>query len=235
MSSPRTFSLAADPRVRRGMSAQLADRRARLRSGERSLGWKLGFGSDDAMARLHTDAALVGYLTDGALLDAPARVSLSGWVNPVLEPEVAVHLGSDLPAGGEVSAAREGIAALGPAFELADVDPPPQEVEAILAGNVFQRHVLLGPADPAASPSGLRGRLGPDGVERLVEDPQALTGDIARAVRHVADLLGEFDELLGAGEVVICGSIVPPIPVAPGDAFSYVLDPAGEMSIRFEA
>jgi 2-keto-4-pentenoate hydratase len=218
------------------MSAQLADRRRRLASGERSLGWKVGFGSAEAMRRLRTDAALVGFLTDASLLDPPGSVSLSGWAAPVLEPEVAVHMGSDLPAGGDVGAAGEAIAALGPAFELADVDPPPSEVQAILAGNIFQRDVLLGPADPSASRGSLRGRLrGPDGAERIVEDPEALTGGITDAVRHVADLLGEFDQLLAADEIVICGSIVPPIPVSPGDAFSYALHPVGEMSIRFEA
>src|SRR5918994_3121918 len=236
MSSPGTSSLAADPRVRRGMSAQLADRRRRLASGERSLGWKVGFGSAEAMRRLRTDAALVGFLTDASLLDPPGSVSLSGWAAPVLEPEVAVHMGSDLPAGGDVGAAGEAIAALGPAFELADVDPPPAEVEAILAGNIFQRRVVLGPARAGSSASELRAHLTfPDGTGQAIEDPQAPTGEILDIVGHVADLLGELGETLGAGEVVICGSIVPPIAVRPKDSFSYALDPAGTVSIRFVA
>jgi 2-keto-4-pentenoate hydratase len=235
MRSPGTSSLAGDPRVRRGMERLLAERRRRLASGDRSLGWKVGFGSEDAMRRLRTDAALVGSLTARSLLEAPAGVSLSGWVNPMLEPEVAVHMGSDLPPGAHIAAAREAVSAFGPALELADVDPPPRDVEAILAGNIFQRHVVVGPADPSASPDALRGRVvDADGTERVIEDPQAVTGKIAAVVRHVADLLGTFDELLRAGEVVICGSIVSPIPVSPGDAVSYALDPVGEMSIRFE-
>jgi 2-keto-4-pentenoate hydratase len=218
------------------MTAQLADRRSRLDSGERSLGWKVGFGSAEAMGRLGIDAALVGFLTDRSLLRAQASVPISGWSAPVLEPEVAVHMATDLPAGSDATAAREAIVALGPAFELADVDPPPGEVEAILAGNVFQRHVLLGPSDPNVSAPVLRGRLtGPGGAERTVEDPLALTGEPVGVVRHVADLLGEFGEALRAGEIVICGSIVPPIPVAPADAVSYTLDPVGEISIRFES
>jgi 2-keto-4-pentenoate hydratase len=215
------------------MERLLAERRRRLASGDRSLGWKVGFGSEDAMRRLRTDAALVGSLTARSLLEAPAEVSLSGWVNPMLEPEVAVHMGSDLPPGAHIAAAREAVFALGPALELADVDPPPREVEAILAGNIFQRHVVIGPADPSTSPDALRGRVA-DGTERVIEDPQAVTGKIAAVVRHVADLLGAFDELLRAGDVVICGSIVSPIPVSPGDAVSYALDPVGEMSIKFK-
>jgi 2-keto-4-pentenoate hydratase len=234
MSFPRSSSLAADPRVRRGMRAQLAARRRRLEAGERSLGWKVGFWSAEAKARLHIDAPLVGFLADGGLLREPASVSISGWSAPVLEPEIAAHMGSDLPAGGDVPAARRAIGSLGPAFELADVDPPPREVEAILAGNVFQRHVVVGPTDPNVSTHELRGRLtGPSGAERTVEDPLALTEDPVDVVRHVADLLGEFGEVLSAGEIVICGSIVPPIPVAPSDAVHYALEPVGRVTIRF--
>jgi 2-keto-4-pentenoate hydratase len=236
MRSPGTSSLAADPRVRRGMERLLAERRRRLASGDRSLGWKVGFGSEDAMRRLRTDAALVGFLTARSLLEAPAGVSLSGWVNPVLEPEVAVHMGSDLPPGAHMAAAQEAVSALGPALELADVDPPPRDVEQILAGNIFQRHVLVGPVESGVSPGILRGRItGPGGGERVVDDPQATNGDLVGIVRHVADLLGEFGETLRAGEIVICGSIVPPISVASGDAVSYRLDPLGELSIRFES
>ena len=188
------------------------------------------------MRRLRTDAALVGSLTARSLLEAPAGVSLSGWVNPVLEPEVAVHMGSDLPPGAHMAAAQEAVSDLGPALELADVDPPPRDVEQILAGNIFQRHVLVGPAESGVSPGILRGRItGPGGGERVVDDPQATNGDLVGIVRHVADLLGEFGETLRAGEIVICGSIVPPISVASGDAVSYRLDPLGELSIRFES
>jgi 2-keto-4-pentenoate hydratase len=236
MSSPTTSSLAADPRVRRGMSAQLSDRRRRLDSGERSLGWKVGFGSADAMERLGIDAPLVGFLTDRSLIDPANGVSLSGWAAPALEPEVAVHVGTDLRAGDDLAAAQSAIAALGPAFELVDIDPPPREVEAILAGNIFQRNVALGAADSSAPAAALRGRVtGPGGRRGVVEDPQAVTGDLVGIVRHVADLLGSLGEMLRAGEVVICGSIVSPIAVAPSDVVAYALDPVGGMSIRLDS
>ena len=80
--------------------------------------------------------------------------SVAGWTKAVLEPEVAVHLGSDLPGGAGEDAAREAIGALGAAFELADIDFPPDDPEAILAANVYQRAVVLGPAE-----RGGRGRL----------------------------------------------------------------------------
>ena len=74
MSSQRTAELAADPRVRRGLEAQLAARERRLAAGERPLGWKLGFGSPEARERLDTAAPLVGFLTDRSHARArPAR------------------------------------------------------------------------------------------------------------------------------------------------------------------
>src|SRR5918996_1389010 len=132
MSSPRSSSLAADPRVRRGMRAQLAARLRRLEAGGRSLGWKVGFWSAEAKARLHIDAPLVGFLADGGLLREPASVSISGWSAPVLEPEIAAHMGSDLPAGGDVPAARRAIGPLGPPLWVPPGDPPPREGEGVL-------------------------------------------------------------------------------------------------------
>jgi 2-keto-4-pentenoate hydratase len=233
MSSLATRSLAADPRVRRGFTAQLNERRRRLAAGERSVGWKLGFGSPEAKARLGTDAPLVGFLVDGGILASGSSVSIAGWTSPVVEPEVAVHLGSDLSAGGDQQAVREAIAGIGPAIELVDLDRPPDDVEAILRGNVYQRHVVLGSASERSEVTGLVGRVaGPGGEVQVVDDPQRATGEVVGLVRHVADLVAAFGETVRAGEVVICQSIVPPIAAAPGAEFSYTLDPLGQISVR---
>jgi 2-keto-4-pentenoate hydratase len=67
-----------DDRVARGMRAMLALRAERLESGERPLGWKVGFGSAAAVEALGTDRPLVGFLTDAALLDDGATVPVGG-------------------------------------------------------------------------------------------------------------------------------------------------------------
>jgi hypothetical protein len=84
--------IALDERVAAGMRLQLAARAERLRAGDRPLGWKVGFGSAAAMARLGIDRALVGFLLRGNLLPDGAEVPLDGWAAPALEPEIAVHL-----------------------------------------------------------------------------------------------------------------------------------------------
>src|SRR5206468_11829026 len=108
-----------------------------------------------------------------------ATVSLAGWTKPVAEPEVAVQMGKDLPAGADRAAASAAIAGVGPAIELADLNPPPDDVEVTLAGNIFHRHVILGAPDASragAKLDGLSGRVfrrgalaaREDNVERLI-------------------------------------------------------------------
>jgi 2-keto-4-pentenoate hydratase len=218
------------------MEAQLADRERRLAAGEASLGWKLGFGSAEAMDRLGIAAPLVGFLTDRSPLRSGDAARIGDWARPAVEPEVAVRLGADLPPGGDREAAADAIAAIAPAFELADVDPPPTDVVEILAGNIFHRHVVLADemsVDPAEF-AGLRAVVTHNGDEREVTDPQAVTGELVGLIRHVADLLGALGASLRAGEILICGSIVPPIGVSPGDVIAYRLDPVGAIALRVE-
>jgi len=226
-----------DPRIARGMTAQLARRRERLAAGETALGWKVGFGAPAAMEKLGIRAPLVGFLTARALLPSGASISLAGWTKPVAEPEIAVHLGKDLPAGADRDAVKAAIAGLAPAIELADVDHPPDDVERILAGNIYQRNVILGPRDLSRAGGvlgGLLGRVSRNGTEiATTSDPQAMTGGLTGLVRYVADVLAAFGETLRAGEVIITGSIVPPLSVAPGDDVVFELLPVGAVSVRF--
>lgn len=225
-----------DPRIVRGMAKQLDARRRRLAAGERSLGWKVGFGTPTAMEALGIGGPLTGFLTDAGALESGEAVSLRGWAKPMLEPEVAVHLGEDVPAGCTKDAAWRAVSGLGPAFELADVHPPPTDAEAILAGNVFQRAVVVGAASDPPPPGDLAATIaGPGGTERVVAHPEEATGPLVDVVRHVADRVGAFGETLRGGELVICGSIVSPIEVAPGDAYEYRLGDLGELSVRFRA
>lgn len=227
-----------DPRIARGMATQLATRRARIAAGDPPLGWKVGFGAPAAMAKFNITAPLVGYLMRSGQLANGARASLAGWIKPVAEPEIAVIIGYDLVPGSDHAAAAAAIAAVAPAIELADADLPFEDPEAILKGNIFQRHVLLGPLDPSrggGSTAGLLGRIFRRGVETAhTSEPEALTGNLVGIVRHVADLLGAFGERLAAGDIIITGSVVPPLVVEPDeDDIAFDLEPVGSVSVSF--
>jgi 2-keto-4-pentenoate hydratase len=164
--------------------------------------------------------------------------SLEGWIKPVAEPEIAVHIGRDLAGGGDRATAAAAIAALGPAIELADATLPFEDPEAILEANIFQRHVILGEPEPARAggdTAGLIARLLRRGTEAArTSDPEAATGEVVDIVRHVADALAAFGETLARGDIVIAGSVLPPVAVEANETgIAYALDPIGTISVAF--
>ena len=184
-------SLHEDPRVRRGMERQLELRRRALEDGARPLGWKLGLGTPAAMEKLGTSAPLVGFLTDRSVVDG--ECSIGGWGKPTAEPEVAIHLAADVPGGAGAEEAAAAIGGLGAAVEVVDIGDA-SDVEEILAGDIFHRHVVLGPAgagDVAARRAAARrgrseGGRRPVRADRRTGDGRRARGGPPRRVRRDA-------------------------------------------------
>jgi 2-keto-4-pentenoate hydratase len=216
--------MTADQRVARGMRRQLDLRHARLTDGARQVGWKVGFGSPTGLASLGIDRPLVGFLLDTGMLADGATVPLEGWRNPMLEAEIAVHV--------DDRCAITGVAA---AIELADVAPPPEDPETILADDIFTRHVMLGPVITGRTDSrGVVARILVDGAEvTYTDDVAALVGELADVVRTTAATLADHGERLRAGEFLMTGSVFPPLPVARGQRVEVQLPPLGTLSVSF--
>ena len=224
---------AIDDRIPVGMRDQLARRDERVQAGERQIGWKVGFGAPAAMEMLKTDRPLVGFLMEAGVVADGAEVPVGSWAKPMLEAEIAVHLARDVPGDASWEQVRDAIGGLSAAIELADLDPPPKDVRAILAGNIFHRHVVLGPVEERSTGEGIGARVRIDGEEvGATDDPAALTGEIVEVVRLTAETLEESGERLRAGEVVITGSALPPQPVAAGQRVDVELGPLGALSLR---
>ena len=76
------MKLWEDPRIVRGMDAQLELRRRRLRAGEAPLGWKVGFAAPAMLERLGISGPLVGFLLRSARVRSGTSVSFDGWSKP---------------------------------------------------------------------------------------------------------------------------------------------------------
>jgi len=228
-----------DPRIKSGMQQQLRWRSELLAVGKEPLGWKLAFGGPAALERLRTNAPLVGFLMADAAIPSGSTISFAGWKKPAAEPELAVYLGKDLAPGAGRQTTMDAIAGLGPAIELADVDYPSDDVEGTLVRNIYQRHVILGDCDatrPGGNLSGLNARVFHNGAEiASTSDLEALTGELISIVGHVADLLSHFGETLRSGQIIIAGSITPPIWVQPGETVGFHLEPLQPIFINFAA
>jgi len=226
------------PLIQKGMPLQLEKRRARIAAGERPLGWKVGLGAPASMQKVGITAPIVGYLMQRALLLSGSTASLAGWTKPVAEPEICVRILSGLGGGATAEAAAAAIKEIFSAIELADLDPAPtpDNLDVVLEGDVYQRHVILcGNTRFGAATSGLTSRLFRRGKEvATTTDPEALTGKLPEIVAHVANTLAAFGEKLAAGDVIITGSITPPVMIeADEEEMTHALDPIGEVSVRF--
>ena len=214
----------ADERITEGMKHQLADLRRKLDRDARPLGYKLGFGTEQAMKNLGTDAPLVGHLVTANRLESGAVVDISNWGNPKLEPEIVARAGEQ----GEITA-------IGAAIELVDLDTSISDPQAILEANIFQRHVLLGPVSEGADPAEAKLTVLVDGEEvATADDVTAATGDLDGLVKHVAKTLKAAGAELQRGDMVICGSIVPALDIAPGATVEVRLPPLGSLVVNFE-
>jgi 2-keto-4-pentenoate hydratase len=226
-----------DPRIKSGMQQQLRSRRELLAAGKKPLGWKLAFGGPAALERLRTNAPLVGFLMADAVVASGSTISFADWKKPAAEPELTVYLGKDLAPGADRKTTMDAIAGLGAAIELADVDHPSDDVEGTLARNIYQRHLILGGCDAThagGSLSGLNARVFRTGAELAnTSEFEALTGELITNVSHVANLLAHFGETLRAGQIIIAGSITPPIWVGPGETIGFHLEPLEPILINF--
>ena len=191
-----------------------------LAQGAEPVGWKVGFNVSAAQNKLGIDAPLAGYLTTDSLLEDGAEYSLDqGPV--VVESEVAVELGDD----------GRSIVALLPALEIADPPDLDQDVETILAGNIFHRAVAFGPRVETDAAGG--GRVIVNGEvehEMARGDTGAHLEDMVEAVRR---RLSAVDEDLGPGVRIITGILAPPHAAHPGDTVRLELDGLGAVELRF--
>jgi 2-keto-4-pentenoate hydratase len=227
-----------DSRITNGMRRQSELRARRVHAGAKVIGWKVGFGAPAAQEKMKLSRPLIGFLLDCAVLPSGARVSVRGWHKPVAEPEIAVHIGRDLSADASLDTVRAAISGVGPAIEIADVDGPTDDVEAVLAGDIFQRHVIVGKADTTragARLDGLQGRVVRSGQAiEVPADLEANTGRLVDIVREVAGLAAHYGEGLRAGHVIIAGSVVAPLFVMAGESVAFTLDPVDTVSITLD-
>jgi len=194
--------------------------REMLAQGAEPVGWKVGFNISAAQEKLGIDAPLAGFLSSDGVLEDGAEVSLDD--GPlVVESEVAVELGPD----------GRPIVALLPALEVADPPDLDQDVETILAGNIFHRAVAFGPRVEAAEAGA--GRVLVNGEVEHVMAPGDTSGHLEEMVEAVRKRLAAVDQDLQPGQRIITGVLAPPHTAQPGDRVRLELDGLGGVELLF--
>jgi 2-keto-4-pentenoate hydratase len=200
-----------------GMRRLLASRSAALDGGARAVGWKIGFNSPAVQEHFGLTGAVVGYLTDRTVIPVGQVVDVGRWTHPALEVELAIRVG---PAGD--------IAGLGPAVELVDLDLPFDDIEPILAGNVFHRGVIFGPEVAGLRLTALEGVVK---VEGQAVAGGTLTEPPAVTIAFVQTFLADHGAVLAPGDRIIAGSLIPPMTIGSGDHYDIDFGPLGSIGV----
>lgn len=225
-----------DPRVRRGLDAQLRVRRELLALGLARVGWKVGLTDPAVREKLALDAPVVGFVTGENVYRTGEGVPLDPMGRYRVEVEIALTLASDVDPDASLTRVRDAIGTLAPAIEIVDYRRAGLDLEGIVAHNVFHAGAILngpGVALRAVVPEELTARALRNGRLERSLDPTLRPRDLAALTRHVARSLAPHGEALRAGDRILTGSLVQPLPVSPGDRIRAEIDQLGALEARF--
>jgi 2-keto-4-pentenoate hydratase len=212
-----------DERIERGMTTQLEGWRASLAEpGIERVGWKVGLNAPPVMEALGIERPVIGWITSRTALEPGGEVPTAGTTKLGAEPELAITVG----AGGAV-------AGLAPAIELVDIDQPFEDLEAILAGDIFHHGVLFGPVSEPRPLAGITARVQRDGAAEAELDLADKVGDPADTIALVRGRLEEIGETLVPGDRIIAGSLTPIQWAEPGSELVLDLGPLGAVAVRY--
>ena len=200
-----------DERVERGMRRQLEA------APDDRIGWKLALNAPAIVEALGIGEPALGGLFRSRVVSGTH--SLAGAVGPAVEPELIIEAGE----GGTV-------ARLGVALEVVDLDRPLDDVEEVVAANIFHRAVAFGSLTDSVDPGRAVFRVN-EQERAVIEEFEAPADTLAFVDRFLQGLGGGLAE----GELVIAGALAPATPVVAGDVASLSVDGIGSVSLAFTA
>jgi len=192
-----------------------------LKAGEfgRRCGWKIALTTPQMQRMVGLNTPIAGALHEGQLRRGPARVLAADFGRLIVEFEIAVELGADLPERNVPYTAKEAgsaVVAMMPAFELADDRCADYAVLAsrgmeLVADNAWNEGVVLGSPVPGwrdLDLPALRGVATINGAIVGEGSGADAMGHPLNVVAWIANHLGRRGQSLRRGDLVITGSLV---------------------------
>jgi 2-keto-4-pentenoate hydratase len=184
-------------------------------------GFKIGATGKRMQDFLGIHAPAAGFIAAGTLHPTGTTLRYADYLHPGVECELAVRLADDLPPGP--CSEQQAAAAIGEIFAAIEIVENRYAsiagfgVPALMADQFFNAAAIAGP--PAAAPpdlATLHGRIEVGGVLRDEGDATELLGHPVRCLAWLAaaPLAAAFGGLR-AGQVILLGSVTPPVWLAP--------------------
>jgi 2-keto-4-pentenoate hydratase len=179
------------------------------------------------------DHPCMGTIFASCVHKSPATIRKADFINVRVECELAVRLGRDLPKAPTPytrESARAAVAEMMAAFELIEdrnADYKTSKALSLIADNAWNGGIVIGPAKllPASlDVDGIGGVLKRNGNEEAT----GKTDDPMGALAWLANTAVEHGRPMKAGMVVITGSVITTVDIAPGERLDFALAGVGE-------
>jgi 2-keto-4-pentenoate hydratase len=177
-----------------------------------------------------------GMIFASRIHSSPAAIRKSDYVNVRIECELAVRLGRDLPKESKSytrDSVRGAIGQVMAAFELIEdrhADYKTSKALSLIADNAWNGGIVIGPAiEPPAGLdlNGITGTLNRNGKQ----DGSGKTDDPLGALAWLANLAADRGRPMTTGMVIITGSVITTVDIAPGERLDFELSGIGSTSM----
>lgn len=222
----RTLDLADAYRVQDTVTAR------RIATGQRRIGFKLGYTSAAMREQMGVDTMNYGPLTDAMVLNSGDAVG-DAVLQPRVEPEIALGLTADVSADATTEAILE-VAEARACLEIVDSVWTDYRfrLEDNTADGSSASGVVVGPPLDAFDLAAVEVVLLRNGEEVGRAKGAAAAGHPAEGVAWLVRQLATRGDALHAGEVVITGGLCRAVPLEPGDVIRGVFDAAVNVTVR---
>ena len=198
----------------------------RMINGAVPVGRKVGMATRQAMLQSGLEEPFWSYLFSTGEIPAGSLIDLRQYIQPKIEAEVAIVLGQDLD-DPDLSAedALTAISAFRPAIEIVDVRTGGWDFLAseAVADSGLHAGFVLGPSAPndgTIDPNAITARLRSSSGTSPLGRTSDLAGGPLGILCWLAKNLLETGEPLRAGEVVLTGTLTPPVLIEPGQSYT---------------
>jgi len=208
----------------------------KLAQGHKIVGPKMGLTSRAKMKQMGVEEPIYGYVFNNMMIEDGSKISLSDFIHPKVEAEIAFILGKDIHgpsiSGAQVIAATEYVI---PALEIIDsrYENFNFTLPDVVADNASTSKVVFG--NKLTKPQGLEldligTTLTINGEIRDLGAGAAILGHPANAIAMLANMLHRKGEHLKAGQIILAGAITSAIRLSYGDYVVGKLDGLGEVT-----
>jgi len=213
---------------------------AKLDQGLKIVGPKMGLTSQAKMKQMNVNEPIYGYIFDN-MVESGGEISLSNYIHPKVEAEIAFILGRDIEgpgiSGAQVLAATEYVI---PALEIIDSRYLNFQftLPDVIADNASSSGVVFGSVmrRPDELELDLLGvTLSINGEIRDLGAGAAVLGHPANSVAMLANMLGRKGKKLKAGEIILTGGITGALLLSEGDVVSVRFDGLGSVDFKVKA